>query len=137
MKKLLLSLFALTFLFTVAASAQDQPAQEEIQPTEEMTQPIDEAQPTDEVQPADEIVEQDDVVEEPTTAMGNQQEVQFDQLPDAVKSAFEGSDYAMWQVQTVYEMAPEEGTDETKYEIVVTDGSTEETVTYNQDGEQL
>ena len=131
MKKLLLSLFALTFLFTVAASAQDQPAQEEIQPTEEMTQP------TDEAQPADEIIEEDVVVEEPTTAMGNQQEVQFDQLPDAVKSAFEGSDYAMWQVQTVYEMAPEEGTDETKYEIVVTDGSTEETVTYNQDGEQL
>ena len=131
MKKLLLSLFALTFLFTVAASAQDQPAQEEIQPTEEMTQPTDEAQPTDEV------IQEDVVIEEPTTAMGNQQEVQFDQLPDAVKSAFEGSDYAMWQVQTVYEMAPEEGTDETKYEIVVTDGSTEETVTYNQDGEQL
>ena len=131
MKKLLLSLFALTFLFTVAASAQDQPAQEEIQPTEEMTQPTDEAQPTDEV------IQEDVVVEEPTTAMGNQQEVQFDQLPDAVKSAFEGSDYAMWQVQTVYEMAPEEGTDETKYEIIVTDGSTEETVTYNQDGEQL
>ena len=131
MKKLLLSLFALTFLFTVAASAQDQPAQEEIQPAEEMTQP------TDEAQPADEIVEEDAVLEEPTTAMGNQQEVQFDQLPDAVKSAFEGSDYAMWQVQTVYELAPEEGIDETKYEIVVTDGSTEEIVTYNQDGEQL
>ena len=131
MKKLLLSLFALTFLFTVAASAQDQPAQEEIQPTEEMTQP------TDEAQPAEEVIQEDVVVEEPTTAMSNQQEVQFDQLPDAVKSAFEGSDYAMWQVQTVYEMAPEEGTDETKYEIIVTDGSTEETVTYNQDGEQL
>ena len=131
MKKLFLSLFALTFLFTVAASAQDQPAQEEIQPTDEMTQP------TDEAQPADEIIEEDVVVEEPTTAMSNQQEVQFDQLPDAVKSAFEGSDYAMWQVQNVYEMAPEEGTEETKYEIVVTDGSTEETVMYNQDGEQL
>lgn len=112
MKKLFFALFAMTFLFAGAAFAQ-----------EEITEPVTE-------EPAVEEYSDD------ATASAQTQEIQFDQLPDAVKSAFEGSDYAMWQVQTVYEMAPAEGTESAMYEISVTDGTTEEAVTYNAEGEQ-
>ena len=120
MKKLFFALFAMTFLVAGAAFAQEQPVEEA--PLQE-EQAVEEA-PLQE-QPADDA-----------TASAEMQEIQFDELPDAVKSSFEGSDYAMWQVQTVYEMAPAEGTESPKYELTVTDGTTEETVTYNQDGEQ-
>lgn len=122
MKKLFLALFAMTFLFAGGAFAQEEitePATDEAtEYTEEATEYTEEA--TDEV-----------------TASADAQEIQFDALPDAVKSAFEGSDYAMWQVQTVYEMPAPEGTESAMYEISVTDGTTEETVTYNAEGEQM
>lgn len=124
MKKLFFALFAMTFLFAGASFAQ-----EVTEPTEEVTpqdQPVLEEEATPEMeQPADDA-----------SASAQEQEVQFEQLPDAVKTAFEGSDYASWQVQSVYEMASAEGTESKMYEINVTDGSTEETVTFNQDGEQ-
>ena len=118
MKKLFFAFFAMTFLFAGAAFAQEQPTDPA---TEDPA--LEEALPQE--QPADDA-----------TASAQAQEIQFDQLPDAVKSSFEGSDYAMWQVQTVYEMAPAEGTESAMYELTVTDGTTEETVTFNQDGEQ-
>ncbi len=131
MKKLFFALFAMTFLFAGASFAQ-----EVIEPTEEVT-------------PQDQPVLEDDqtLMEEETmseteqsagdyTASAQGQEVQFEQLPDAVKSAFEDSDYAMWQVQTVTELAAAEGTEAKTYEIAVTDGTSEETVTFNEDGEQ-
>lgn len=121
MKKLFFALFAMTFLVAGGAFAQEQPTEDV---TIEDQSAIEEA-PLQEEQPADDA-----------TASAEMQEIQFDELPDAVKSAFEGSDYAMWQVQAVYEMAPVEGTESPKYELTVTDGTTEETVTYNQDGEQ-
>ena len=124
MKKLFFALFAMTFLFAGASFAQ-----EVTEPTEEVTpqdQPILEDETTSEIeQPADDY-----------TASAQAQEVQFEQLPNAVKSAFEDSDYAMWQVQSVTEMAAAEGTEAKMYEITVTDGTTEETVTYNENGEQ-
>ena len=124
MKKLFFALFAMTFLFAGASFAQ-----EVTEPTEEVTpqdQPILEDETTSEIeQPADDY-----------TASAQAQEVQFEQLPNAVKSAFEDSDYAMWQVQSVTEMAAAEGTEAKMYEIAVTDGTTEETVTYNENGEQ-
>ncbi len=107
----------MTFLFAGAAFAQEQPSDPA---TEDPA-----LQAPAQEEPADDA-----------TASAEAQEIQFDQLPDAVKSSFESSDYAMWQVQTVYEMAPAEGTESAMYELTVTDGTTEETVTFNQDGEQ-
>lgn len=121
MKKLFFALFAMTFLFAGAAFAQEQPTDPAVE------------------DPAMEQPAEDPALEQPAddaTASASAQEIQFDQLPDAVKSSFEGSDYAMWQVQTVTEMAPAEGTEAAMYEISVTDGTTEETVTFNADGEQ-
>ena len=131
MKKLFFALFAMTFLFTGASFAQ------------EVTEPTEEVTPQDQPTLEDEIVIEEeattDEMEQPAddaTASAQTQEVQFEQLPNAVKSAFEGSDYAMWQVQSVTEMAAAEGTEAKTYEIAVTDGTSEETVTFNEDGEQ-
>ena len=130
MKKLFFALFAMTFLFAGAAFAQ------------EVTEPAEDVTPQDQPTLEDETMVEDEAMlemEEPAddaTASAQAQEVQFEQLPDAVKSAFEGSDYAMWQVQSVYELAAAEGTESKTYELNVTDGTTEETVTFNQDGEQ-
>ena len=115
MKKLFFALFAMTFLFAGAAFAQ-----------EEVTEPA-----------TDEATEYTEEATDEVTASADAQEIQFDALPDAVKSAFESSDYAMWQVQTVYEMPAAEGTESATYEIAVTDGTTEETVMYTAEGEQL
>ena len=130
MKKLFFALFAMTFLFAGAAFAQEQPTDPAVEDPA-MEQPAED--------PALDQTTEDPALEQPAddaTASASAQEIQFDQLPDAVKSSFEGSDYAMWQVQTVTEMAPAEGTEAAMYEISVTDGTTEETVTFNADGEQ-
>ncbi len=130
MKKLFFALFAMTFLFAGASFAQ------------EVTEPTEEIAPQDQPALEDETIMEDEEtseIEQPAddySASAQVQEVQFEQLPDAVKSAFEGSDYAMWQVQSVSEMAAAEGTEAKMYEIAVTDGTTEETVTFNEDGEQ-
>ncbi len=130
MKKLFFALFAMTFLFAGASFAQ------------EVTEPTEEVTPQDQPTLEDEIVIEEEAtteMEQPAddaTASAQTQEVQFEQLPNAVKSAFEESDYAMWQVQSVTEMAAAEGTEAKAYEIAVTDGTNEETVTFNEDGEQ-
>ena len=139
MKKLFFALTASTFLFAGAAIAQ-------VTPTDPATeQPTTEDPATMEEPTTDDpgMMTEDPAIDQPmnqpsqdATASADAQEVQFDELPEAVKAAFEGSDYAMWQVQTVYEMAPEQGTESALYEISVTDGTTEETVTFNADGEQ-
>ena len=130
MKKLFFALSAMTFLFAGASFAQ------------EVTEPTEEVTPQDQPTLEDEIVIEEKAtteMEQPAddaTASAQTQEVQFEQLPNAVKSAFEESDYAMWQVQSVTEMAAAEGTEAKTYEIAVTDGTNEETVTFNEDGEQ-
>ena len=135
MKKLFFALTASTFLFAAGAMAQDMttdPATE--QPAMEDPAVLEESTTQD---PG--MANEDPAMQQPTdeaTASAEAQEIQFDELPEAVKAAFEGSDYAMWQVQTVYEMAPEQETEASLYEISVTDGTTEETVTFNGDGEQ-
>jgi hypothetical protein len=130
MKKLFFALFAMTFLFAGASFAQ-----EVAEPTEDGTYQ-DQPAVEDDAQMEDETTLETEQSAEDITASAQGQEVQFEQLPDAVKSAFEGSDYAMWQVQSVTEMAAAEGTESKMYEIAVTDGNTEETVTYNENGEQ-
>lgn len=135
MKKLFFSLFAMTFLFAGAAFAQEQPADPATEEPAIEEAPLQEDPSVIQEEP----VQEEPVQEEPAdnaTASADAQEVQFDELPDAVKSSFENSDYAMWQVQTVYEMAPAQGTESAMYELTVTDGTTEETVTFNEDGEQ-
>ena len=135
MKKSLFALFAMTFLFAGVAFAQQTP--------DPATDPaVEEPAMEDPVltqDPAAEEMTQDPAQQQPSddaTASAEQQEIQFDELPETVKSSFEESDYAMWQVQTVYEMPASEGTDSKMYELTVTDGSTEETVTFNEEGEQ-
>ena len=130
MKKLFFALFAMTFLFAGASFAQ-----EVTEPTEEVT-PQDQPALEEDTQIEDETMLETEQPADNVTASAQGQEVQFEQLPNAVKSAFEDSEYAMWQVQSVTEMAPAEGTESKKYEIAVTDGNNEETVTFNEDGEQ-
>jgi hypothetical protein len=124
MKKLFFALFALTFLFTGVSFAQ------------EVSEPTEEVAPQDQPTLDDEVSSEIEQPADDYTASAQGQEVQFEQLPEAVKSAFEGSDYAMWQVQSITEVAPAEGTEAKTYEFDVTDGTTEETVTFNEDGEQ-
>lgn len=130
MKKLFFALFAMTFLFAGASFAQ-----EVTEPTEEVT-PQDQPALEDETIVEDETMSETEQPADEYTASAQAQEVQFEQLPEAVKSAFEGSDYAMWQVQSVTELAAAEGTEAKTYEIAVTDGTSEETVTFTEDGEQ-
>lgn len=109
MKKVFFGLFTAAFLFSLSTFAQEQP-----QPEEEQIQP-----------------------EETVTAMAEEGlEIDFDQLPDAVKNSFESTDYAMWDVKTVHELTPEEG-EETQYKIMVTDGTKEESVLFSEDGEEV
>ena len=130
MKKLFFALFAMTFLFAGVSFAQ-----EVAEPTEEVN-PQDQPALEEDTQIEDETMSETEQPTEDITASAQGQEVQFEQLPDEVKSAFEDSDYAMWQVQSVTEMAAAEGTESKMYEIAVTDGNTEETVTYNESGEK-
>ena len=95
MKKLFFALFAMTFLFAGASFAQ-----EVTEPTEEVT-PQDQPALEEDTQIEDETMSETEQPTEDITASAQGQEVQFEQLPDAVKSAFEDSDYAMWQVQSV------------------------------------
>ena len=137
MKKLFFALTASTFLFAGAAMAQEQPADPATEdPTMEAPATEDPAMTTEDPAVSEDAAMDQEQPSDDATASAESQEIQFDQLPDAVKQAFEGSDYAMWQVQTVTEMAPAEGTEAANYEISVTDGTSEETVTFSADGEQ-
>ncbi|WKN42678.1 hypothetical protein [Tunicatimonas pelagia] len=80
-------------------------------------------------------VEEQTQPEETITASAEAVEIEFDQLPDMVKTSFEGSDYAMWDVTSVRQMVSNEGT--TQYQITVSDGTKEESVVYNDQGEEV
>nr|WKN35142.1 hypothetical protein K4G66_22455 [Tunicatimonas sp. TK19036] len=112
MKKVFFALFTAAFLFSLSTFAQTE--EEETQPEQEQTQP-----------------------EETVTAMADEgMEIEFDQLPDAVKTSFESSDYAMWDVKAVYEVVSEEE-ETTEYKITVTDGTKEESVLFDEEGEEV
>lgn len=74
--------------------------------------------------------------EETVTAMAEGMQIEFDQLPEAVRNSFESSDYAMWDVKTIMAI-PSEDTETTQYQITVTDGTKEESVLYNEEGEEV
>ncbi len=73
-------------------------------------------------------VNQDAVV---VFAQDNRTEVEYDSLPEAVKTAFEASDYKDMDVTSVYEITTDEAT---HYEISITDGTDSALVTYDADG---
>ena len=108
MKKLFFGLFTAAFLFSLSTFAQEQPEEEQTLPQEETV-----------------------------TAMAEEGlEIDFDQLPDAVKNSFESTDFAMWDVKAVHEITPQEE-DITHYKITVTDGTKEESVLFNEEGEEV
>jgi len=76
-------------------------------------------------------------------------EMTFDELPDAVKTAFQESEYSAWEVQSVYQVTPDEGettepaepaepaeesASQVSYEITVTDGTTPTTLIFDEEG---
>jgi len=73
--------------------------------------------------------------EETITASAEAVEIEFEQLPDVVKTSFESSDYAMRDVTSVKQMVSNEGT--TQYQITVSDGTKEESVVYDEQGEEI
>ena len=76
------------------------------------------------------------VNEETATVLVQDQskEIEYEQLPDAVKKAFEESQYAEWEVQKVEEVTTEEGKE---YNLTVSDGSQEDTLTFDEQGEMV
>jgi len=106
MKKVFFAMFAAAFLFSLTTLAQVE--------EEQQTEP-----------------------EETVTAMAEEgMQIEFDQLPEAVRTSFESSDYAMWDVLAVRAISKEE-TEATHYKITVTDGTKEENVLYNEEGEDV
>jgi len=75
--------------------------------------------------------------EETVTAMAEEgMQIEFDQLPEAIQTSFESSDYAMWDVLAVRAISKEE-TEATHYKITVTDGTKEENILFNEEGEEI
>lgn len=61
-------------------------------------------------------------------------EIQYENLPEAVKTAFEESDYSEQEVTTVYQVQTDEGT---QYELSISDGTNTTTVTYDAEGNEI
>ncbi len=66
-----------------------------------------------------------------TMTQENKTEIQFSELPEAVQTGFQDSEYGQWETSTVYEVTTEEGT---AYEITVSDGSEEKTLMFDESG---
>ena len=61
-------------------------------------------------------------------------EMSFEELPEAVQTSFQESDYSSWEVQSVYQVSPDENPEQVSYEITVTDGTTPTTLTFDAEG---
>ncbi|MEK6477134.1 hypothetical protein WJR50_06355 [Catalinimonas sp. 4WD22] len=61
-------------------------------------------------------------------------EIQYENLPEAVKTAFEESDYSEQEVTIVYQVQTEDGM---QYELSITDGTDTITVTYDAEGNEI
>lgn len=61
-------------------------------------------------------------------------EIKYEELPDAVSTAFEESQYGQWEVSQVHEVSTEEGT---QYELTITDGTQSGTLTFDEDGNMV
>lgn len=119
MKKLFILATAFSIFSFAAVNAQEegvQPAEEQVQPAEEQAQPQEQPQSQE-----DQGLTQD-----------NRTEVQFSELPEEVQTGFEDSEYAAWEVTKAYEVSTDQGTE---YELTVSDGAEEKTVTVDENGE--
>jgi len=68
-------------------------------------------------------------------SMDNQrQEIKYEELPDAVKQAFEESDHATWEVTKVEEVTSDE---DIQYDLTVTDGTEEKTLSFDEQGNMI
>jgi hypothetical protein len=61
-------------------------------------------------------------------------EIKYEELPDAVSTAFEESQYAEWDVSKVEEVTTDEGT---QYELTISDGSQSGTLTFDAEGNMV
>ena len=61
-------------------------------------------------------------------------EMTFDELPEAVKAGFQESDYSSQEVQSVYQVSPDDNPEQISYEITVTDGTTPTTLIFDEEG---
>ena len=61
-------------------------------------------------------------------------EMTFEELPEAVKTGFQESDYSSWEVQSVFQVSPDDNPEQISYEITVTDGTTPTTLTFDEEG---
>ncbi|WKN32803.1 hypothetical protein PZB74_05525 [Porifericola rhodea] len=61
-------------------------------------------------------------------------EIKYEELPEAVRTAFEDSQYGQWEVSQVHEVAAEQGT---QYELTITDGTQSGTLTFDEEGNMV
>jgi len=64
-------------------------------------------------------------------AQDSRKEITYEELPQAVKTAFEESENSEMEVTTVYEVQTDEGV---QYELSISDGTDTSTVTYDAEG---
>lgn len=58
-------------------------------------------------------------------------EIKYEELPEAVSTAFEESQYAQWEVSEVFEVTTDQGK---QYELTISDGTQTGTLTFDADG---
>lgn len=77
--------------------------------------------------------QQEQPTQTPDTEMSqdNRTEIQESELPEEVQTALQEGEYAEMEVSQVYEVTTDEGTE---YEVVFSDGTSEQTVTFKEDG---
>ncbi len=72
-----------------------------------------------------------------TVADDGRTEIQYDELPDAVRTSFEGSDYAAWEVEKVEKVTADEAPEDITYEITVSDGTNSQAVAFDEEGNMV
>ncbi len=61
-------------------------------------------------------------------------EIKYEDLPEAVKTSFEDSQFSTWEVSKVNEVS---GAGDTTYEITISDGTQEGTIRYDKEGNMI
>jgi hypothetical protein len=61
-------------------------------------------------------------------------EMSFEELPEAIKTAFQESDFASWEVQKVEKVTPDDNPEEVSYELTLSDGSQSGILAFDEEG---
>lgn len=61
-------------------------------------------------------------------------EMSFDELPEAVKTAFQESEFASWEVQKVEKVTPDDNPEQVSYELTLSDGSQSGILAFDEEG---